>query len=51
MQSGMVEQTVMDDTLPGGPYEKTIVYEAPFDRCNREEEYEVVWAEFERRFR
>ena len=50
MQSGTVEQTVMDDTLPGGPYKKTIVYQAPFDRCDRERDYDVVWAEFERRF-
>ena len=50
MKSGTVERTITDDTLPGGPRERTIVYEAPFDRCNREEDYEIVWAEFERRF-
>ena len=50
MQSGAVERTVTDDTLPGGPRERTIVYEAPFDRCDREQDYETVWAEFERRF-
>ena len=50
MQSGTVEQTVMDDTLPGGPRKKTIVYHAPFDRCDRERDYEVVWAEFEKRY-
>jgi hypothetical protein len=50
MQSGTVEQTVMDDTLQGGPFEKTIVYQAPFDQCERERDYEVVWAEFERRY-
>jgi hypothetical protein len=50
MQSGTVAQTVMDDTLPGGPYAKTIVYRAPFDRCDRERDYEVVWAEFEKRY-
>ena len=49
MQSGTVERTVTDDTLPGGPRERTIVYEAPFDRCDREQDYETVWAEFERR--
>ena len=51
MTSGTVEQRVMDDTLPGGPREKVIVYEAPFDRCDREADYAIVWAEFERRFR
>lgn len=50
MKSGSVSRTVMDDTLPGGPRERTIVYEAPFDRCNRERDYETAWAEFERRF-
>jgi len=40
----------MDDTLPGGPRERTIIYEAPFDLCNREQDYETAWAEFERRF-
>jgi hypothetical protein len=50
MQSGTVEHTVMDDTLPGGPRKKTIVYHAPFDRCDRERDYEVVWAEFEKRY-
>ena len=32
-----VEQTLEDDTQPGGPVERTIVYEAPFDKCDREE--------------
>jgi Eco57I restriction-modification methylase len=50
MKSGTIERTITDDTLPGGPRERTIVYEAPFDKCNREEDYEIVWAEFERRF-
>lgn len=51
MKSGGVSRTVMDDTLPGCLRERTIVYEAPFDRCDRERDYETVWAEFERRFR
>jgi hypothetical protein len=42
-------RTVTDDTLPDGPYEKTIEYVPPFDTCNREEDYETVWAEFEGR--
>jgi len=50
MQSGTVERTILDDTLPDGPVERTITYHAPFDRCDREKDYEVVWAEFERRF-
>jgi hypothetical protein len=50
MKSGSVSRTIMDDTLPSGPQKRTIVYEAPFDHCNREQDYETVWAEFERRF-
>jgi len=50
MTSGTVEHTIIDDTLPGGPRERTIVYTAPFDRCDREEDYAVVWKHFEARF-
>jgi len=32
-----------------GPVDRTIVYEAPFDRCDREEDYATVWAAFEGR--
>ncbi|ACV62292.1 conserved hypothetical protein [Desulfofarcimen acetoxidans DSM 771] len=41
--------TVQDDTVPGGPHERTITYAAPFDCCNREEDYRTAWEEFERR--
>jgi hypothetical protein len=44
-----IERTITDDTLPGGPRERTIVYEAPFDQCDREEDYRTAWAEFARR--
>ena len=50
MKSGTVERTIIDDTLPGGPVERTIVYEAPFDKCDREADYEEVWGNFEARF-
>jgi len=49
MQSGTVERKIVDDTMPGGPVERTITYEAPFDRCDREEDYRIAWAEFEKR--
>ena len=49
MKSGTVERAIIDDTMPCGPIERTIVYEAPFDRCDREQDYEIVWAAFERR--
>ena len=41
-----IQRTIMDDTLPGGPREKTITYIAPFDRCDREQDYRTVWAAF-----
>jgi hypothetical protein len=50
MQSGIAERTILDDTQPGGPIERTITYHAPFERCDREKDYEEVWADFERRF-
>lgn len=46
MSSGTVKRTIIDDTLPGGPVERTITYEAPFDRCDRVEDYRVVWEFF-----
>ena len=50
-KSGTVERTITDNTLPGGPRQRTIVYEAPFDRCNREQDYETVWREIEKRMK
>jgi len=50
LKSGTVSQTILDDTQPGGPKERKIVYEAPFDRCDRERDYEIAWAHFEKRF-
>ncbi len=49
MKSGSVQRQIIDNTMPGGPRERTIVYEAPFDKCDREKDYETAWAEFERR--
>ncbi len=50
LKRGVVTRTIMDDTLPGGPFERTIEYHAPFDRCDREEDYRAVWGVFEERF-
>ncbi|MCP4119755.1 MAG: hypothetical protein GY737_31020 [Desulfobacteraceae bacterium] len=49
LKTGTVTKTFMDDTLPGGPVERTITYVAPFDRCNREEDYGIAWAAFKAR--
>lgn len=44
MTAGRIIRRVIDDTLPDGPVERDIVYEAPFDRCDREQDYATVWA-------
>jgi hypothetical protein len=43
MTSGTVSRTIVDDTLPGGPVERTITYQAPWVRCDRVEDYRVGW--------
>lgn len=43
-------RTITDDTQPGGPVERTIEYVAPFDRCDREQDYETVWKFFEEKY-
>ena len=49
LQSEEIHRTIQDDTMPNGPIERTIIYKAPFAKCDREKDYEVAWAEFERR--
>ena len=39
-------RTITDDTQPGGPVQRTIEYVAPFDRCDRERDYETAWEYF-----
>lgn len=43
-------RTITDDTMPGGPIERTIEYVAPFDRCDREQDYETAWKFFEKKY-
>lgn len=43
LQEGSVYKTYLDDTLPGGPTERTVEYKAPFFRPDREEDYRVAW--------
>lgn len=43
-------RTITDDTQPGGPVERTIEYVAPFDRCDREQDYETAWKFFEEKY-
>ena len=44
------ERTITDDTMPGGPIQRMIKYYAPFDRCDREKDYETAWAFFEKKY-
>ena len=44
-------RTITDDTQPGGPVERTIEYVAPFDRCDREKDYETAWEFFEGKYK
>ena len=45
------ERTISDDTMPDGPIERTIRYYAPFDRCDREQDYETAWKFFEEKYK
>ena len=44
-------RTISDDTMPGGPMERTIEYAAPFDLCDREHDYEMAWRFFAKKYR
>ncbi|MDR0549718.1 MAG: class I SAM-dependent DNA methyltransferase, partial [Deltaproteobacteria bacterium] len=49
-KSGSFARTIKDDTKPGGPVKRTIEYRAPFDRLDREDDYETAWLFFAKRF-
>ncbi len=46
MTEGTVEITTTDDTLPTGAYQRTISYQAPFDKCDRVADYHTAWEYF-----
>jgi hypothetical protein len=48
LKQGTVIKTYMDDTLPGGPTQRTVTYQAPFFKPDREEDYRVAWEIFEK---
>jgi hypothetical protein len=48
MEEGEIHRTIIDDTTPDGPMERTIIYKAPFAKCDREKDYEIAWKYFER---
>ncbi len=41
--TGTYERIIIDDTHPDGPVERKITYEAPFDRCDRIQDYTEAW--------
>ncbi len=43
IKTGLVSGTIIYSAIPGKMTEKTIEYLAPFDLCQREEDYRVVW--------
>ena len=45
----VVEQDVLDDTLPNGPHKKTRRWTAPFALANREDDYRIAWEFFQSR--
>lgn len=50
-QDGFVTTiTVEDDTLPDGPIKRDIRFAAPYDRCDRIEDYRTAWAFFEAKY-
>ena len=49
LREGTVTRRITDDTLPSGPFERTIEYHAPFDCSDREQDYHTAWNEFTER--
>jgi hypothetical protein len=45
----IIERPVMDDTMPGGPVQRTITYVAPFGLADREADYRVAWEFFSKK--
>ena len=45
-----IKVTYTDDTLPGGPRERTIRYIAPYDCCDRIADYRQAWAFFSKKY-
>jgi hypothetical protein len=46
LDGAIIERTILDTTVPQ-PVERVIQYVAPFDLCNREQDYQTVWRFFE----
>ncbi len=48
MKTGSISRTIIDDTLPGGPVERTITNGAPWTLYDRLGDYRVFWGFFEK---
>ena len=46
LETGTVRRRITDKTQPGGPFQRSIEYAAPFTRCDREEDYRRAWEGF-----
>ena len=51
MRTGTILKNVVDNTVMGSPVERQIEYVAPFDRCDREQDYEIAWKFFEEKYK
>ena len=49
-KNGVYKKTFADDTMPGGPIERTIEYIAPFTKCDRVEDYKTAWEFFTKKY-
>ncbi|MBV7573263.1 class I SAM-dependent DNA methyltransferase [Pseudomonas sp. PDM32] len=43
----IIERTVLDNTQPGGPIQRTTQYTTPLTLADREADYRIAWAHFE----
>jgi len=48
-RAGALDLEVTEDFSPEGSRSRTRKFVAPFDKCDREQDYNTVWREFERR--
>ena len=50
LKTGSLRRRIMDNTLPGGSFQRSIEYVTPFTRCDREQDYRNAWVAFTSRF-
>ncbi|MBJ7901544.1 MAG: hypothetical protein GC158_16875 [Cyanobacteria bacterium RI_101] len=49
MTQGTLQIEIQDDTQPGGAVTRTLTYAAPFQKCDRVQDYRGAWRYFEER--